>query len=76
MPLTDDYSPYVISEIKKSPTLKKKLLSKLQEHILQLELIYSKRYLIEREFPELDICMKWVETERIESEKTYADLSS
>lgn len=71
----DDFSPYVIAEIKKSPTLKKKLLAKLQLHILQLELIYNKRHIIEREFPELDICIKWVEVERIESEKTYADLS-
>lgn len=71
-----DLSPYAIAEIKKSPILKKKLLSKLQEHILQLELIYAKRHMMERDYPELDICMKWVEAERIESEKTYADLSS
>ena len=70
-----DLSPYAISEIKKSPKLKQKLLSKLQEHILQLELIYAKRHMIERDYPELDICMEWVEQERIESEKTYADLS-
>lgn len=69
--MSKDLSPYAIYEIKKSPKLKAKMLEKLEMHILQLELIYSKRHMIEREFPELDICMKWVETERKESEDTY-----
>lgn len=72
----DDLSPYARTAVMSDPKMRKKLLSKLAENVLQWEQLWAKRHVMSRDYPELDIIFPMIEKERKEAEKLFNELQS